>query len=386
MKSNVVIIPNISFRLQSVVGVMWDRGQNTPNLTRLTPANDPNGYVNKVISTEPVAAVGTGAGSSPFDNIAPWNGMKIYSANANGDILNEIARPITSAQDNIDLVVRVPAFWFKVVNSGNVTYYYISEYAKAGFKKHKGSDKYVARYATTGSAATPTTRRGLAHAVSATRAQFRTGAANKGSKWHQYDWNTYSALCLLMAVEFASWDSQAKIGEGYTNSSNSAQINSGSTDAMTYHTGRPTTGANANQNGVQWRGIENLWGNIWQFVDGINFNDRAVYVADDPAQFADDVISGAYAATGVTMPAASGQYITDTANSDDENWLIPTGAGGSNATYVPDYFYNTTGLRVLLVGGYWNYDLRAGARAFLADYVAALTGTDFGSRLVVKSS
>jgi len=356
---------------------MWDSVNPSTALTRLTPSNDPNGLVNTVINTEPVAQIGTGAGSSPFDDIAPWNGMKIYTANAAGDIGNEVPRPVVNSID--DLVVRIPAFWFKIIKQGTLVYYYISENAKIGFKKHKGSDRYVARYATTGTAAAPTSRRGLNHVVSATRAAFRTGAANKGARWWQYDFNTYSALGLLMLVEFANWNTQSRIGDGVTTAS--AAIQSGSTDALTYHTGRPA--GTSTLVGVQYRNIENLWGNIYQFVDGININNRVVFTNDNPATFQDDVTTGAYVPANATLPASG--WITNMNNSDDENWTIPTGAtGGSGSTFISDQMWSSaTGLRVLLVGGAWPYELNAGFWCFNANNTAAFTAASVGSRLVV---
>lgn len=377
MKSNTVIIPNISFGIKKTVGVMWDSANSSPTLTRLTPQNDPNQYVNTAIPNEPTPQIGTAGGSSPFDNIAPWKDMKIFTANAAGDIGSEVPRPVTNTTD--DLVVRIPAFWFKIVKSGSLVYYYITQAAKVGFKKHKGSDCYVGRYATTGSAAAPTTKSGLAQAVSATLTAFRSGAAGKGAKWWQYDFNTYSAISLLYLVEFASWDSQGKVGAGITAGTKS---NSGLTDSLTYHTGRPA--GTTDQVAVQYRNIENLWGNVRQWVDGYIANERAVYVCDSPSQFADS-LTAAYVSTGVTLPSVSGVYITNMNNSDDENWLIPTAAsGGSATTYIPDYLYTSTGLLALYVGGYYSFGTNAGLFYFSSNYAASFSITNLGSRLVIK--
>ena len=58
-----------------VFGVQWDTSNSSTALTRLTIANDPNHYVDHDITSEPVPAVGTGAGSSPFDAFSPWMEM-----------------------------------------------------------------------------------------------------------------------------------------------------------------------------------------------------------------------------------------------------------------------------------------------------------------------
>ena len=46
----------------------WNYGAQSTTLSRLTKTSDPNGLVNVNITTEPSPALGTGAGSSPFDS------------------------------------------------------------------------------------------------------------------------------------------------------------------------------------------------------------------------------------------------------------------------------------------------------------------------------
>ena len=70
--------------LTSVFGVSWDSSNPSTALTRLTKANDPNKLVTVDITTEPVPAVGTGSGSSPFDSYMPWMGMEEYCASLVG--------------------------------------------------------------------------------------------------------------------------------------------------------------------------------------------------------------------------------------------------------------------------------------------------------------
>lgn len=55
----------------NVFGVCWDTSNSSTALMRLTPETDPYGLVTKSVTTEPVPAVGTGAGSSPFDSFMP---------------------------------------------------------------------------------------------------------------------------------------------------------------------------------------------------------------------------------------------------------------------------------------------------------------------------
>ena len=66
-----------------IFGVCWNYGASSTVCTRLGQENDPNGFVNIDITSEPVAAVGAGSGSSPFDDYAPWAGMQEYNIVSN---------------------------------------------------------------------------------------------------------------------------------------------------------------------------------------------------------------------------------------------------------------------------------------------------------------
>ena len=163
-------------------------------------------------------------------------------------------------------------------------------------------------------------------------------------------------------MEFADWNSQAQIGRGYVDG-NSSAINSGATDSMSYHTGRPsgTDGKTA----VQYRHIENPWGNVWEWIDGANFNNQAAYICTNPANYADDTTSN-YTAAGVTL--CSSGWIKDLGLSNTFPWaFLPDANGGSETTYIPDYVASSSGWQVLMVGGNWNNGSNAGLFYFYAN-------------------
>ena len=355
-----------------VFGVCWNYSAQSTALTRLKKATDPNGLVNVDITTNPAPAVGTGAGSSPFDSYAPWNGMEEY--NIINNAVSHKRGESGFSRTSYDTMVYIPEFWFKIVESGNYRYFYIANKAKDGFTKHPGSGKYVGRYNTVSGNAS---KSGAAPLVNQTRSQFRSGAKGKGSKWSLHDFAAWNAVWLLYLVEFADWNSQAQIGRGYVDG-NSSAINSGATDSMSYHTGRPsgTDGKTA----VQYRHIENPWGNVWEWIDGANFNNRAAYICTNPANYADDTTSN-YTSAGVTL--CSSGWIKDLGLSNTFPWaFLPDANGGSETTYIPDYVYSHSGWRVLMVGGSWGDGSSAGLFCFYADGSSSDSSGSIGARLL----
>lgn len=354
----------------AVFGVCWDTSNSSTALTRLTKTSDPYGFVTKDVTTEPVPAGGTEAGSSPFDNYAPWNGMKECNLDKSGTVTAWKGDSGFARTNNYTMVF-IPVFYVAQKRSGTKQYFYVSDKPKTGFTKHPGSGKYVGKYHAYSSAFYSCT--GKAAEVNLTRAQFRTNAKAIGSKFHLYDFATYCAIIWLYVVEFANWDCQTKIARG--NVESSSAMNSGDSDVMIYH-----TGCRANLAGIQYRWIENLWGNVSQWVDGFNANGTTAYYCLDPSKYADDTTTG-YTQIG-TLPASG--WIKDLTVTDN-GLLIPKTVGGSETTFIPDYAYSSSGWRVLYVGGYWGNGSNAGLLCFGADYSLSDSYSNFSARLLCEA-
>lgn len=317
------------------------------------------------------ASVGTTAGTSSFDSCYPWS---------------EIRRETLSTGD---VMVKIPKFYFQRYREGNIEHIRIADKKTAGFDLHPAFNHagvevnhiYVGAYKTSSnnksvSGAKPT--------VDQERATFRTNAKAKGAGWSLWDIAALSAIQMLMLVEFATNNMQTAIGRGYCDSTSAGtRINTGSTNSVANLTGRP-----AGTNGlvdVVWRGIEGLWGNIWEWVDGVNWNDGTYYVCNDPSKYADDTATNytALSFKGATNWSAS--YITeeglDTGN--NEHVMLPAAAGsGSESTYDCDACWSNTGWRVFHHGGLWNDGSMCGLFAVSFGATSSLSGAFFGSRLL----
>ena len=355
-----------------IFGVVWNYGKPSTALTRLTKASDPHHFVTTNITAEPNPAVGTGTGSSPFDSYMPWSGMEEYNI-AYGSVGAKRGSPGFSRSN--DTMVLIPEFYYKVVDdaTNKKRYFYISDKVGSGFGKHPGSGRYVGRYNTS---AGYVSKSGLAPLVSITRATARTGSTGKGAGWYQYDMAAHNAILLLYLVEYADFDSQRKIGWGISDAG--SIHNSGETDTMQYHTGRPTdTGAIA----VQYRHIENPYGNMECFVDGVNFNGNTVYICTDPTKYADDTSTGY---TNAGTKAGSTGYIKALEFSTAMPWAFyPSEVGGSDSTYIPDYLWDdASGWQTAAVQGTYNGGWRNGLFYYSVNKNSNVATDILGSRLM----
>ena len=364
---------NVRITTADVFGVVWDYSNSSTALTRLNRQSDPSGFVTVDVLTEPAAAVGTDFGSSPFDAYAPWSGMEEYNIvnNAVGPKYGETG---FSRTDN-DTMVYIPEFYYNVKDdsANSKRYFYISNRKIDEFEKHPGSGRYVGRYNTI---AGNYSESGAAPYVNMTINTARTGATSKGSKWSLYDYASWCAIQLLYLVEYADWDSQTKIGRGYVDGSSA--LTSGATDAMAYHTGRVagTDGKTA----VQYRHIENAWGNVAEFVDGLNAKGSSVYICTDPSRYASSTADGYIEFTG--MPTASA-YISGLKYYDGYPWLmLPQTGKGSSSTYIPDiYGYWTNDWAYLKIGGHYSTGSEAGLFDFDRGGNTSEASSNMGARL-----
>lgn len=372
---------SLTLSYANVFGVCWDTSNSSTALTRLTPSTDPYGLVTRSVTTEPKPAVGTGSGSSPFDSYAPWNGMKECNLNSSGTVTAWKGDSAFTRSSDYTMVF-IPAFYVAAKRNGTKQYFYVSDKPKTGMTKHPGSGKYIGRYTSNGEYGGGST--GSTPRVNISRAGFRdlvksgitNGAFN--SKFHLYDFATYCAIIWLYLIEYADWDCQSKIAMGRVNQ-NSA-VSSGRTDAMVYHTGTGGSRISDGNAACQYRWIENLWGNVNQWVDGFNANGAEAYYCTDPSKYANDTTTG-YTKIG-TLPANG--WIKDLTVTDN-GLLIPKTSGGSVTTYVPDYVYSTSSVwRVLYVGGGWGDGSNAGLLCFGTNGDASSSYSNVSARLLCE--
>lgn len=369
--------------LTSVFGVSWDSSNPSTALTRLTKANDPNKLVTVDITTEPVPAVGTGSGSSPFDSYMPWMGMEECTLNnATGKVSSKKGDP-GFKRTSIDrpVMVKIPEFYYKIERVGSIFRYYIADGPVDGLSLHPGSgDNYLARYEA-GEASSGTlgfilaSYSGTTPSVSKTRSTFRDHARNMASGFQLRDIAAWCAYDLLYLVEYADWDSQKKIGPGIVN--DTAAHKTGETDAMVYHTGRANSGDNA---AVQYRGIENPWGNVSEFIDGINVYGQSVYICTDPEIYTDDTDTN-YPYSNIKLPTSG--WTKGLGLSTNFPWAyLPNEVGGSGSTFIPDYVTHLSqGWQVLVVGGYYSDGSYAGLFRFGSNYTSLESNSTIGARL-----
>lgn len=200
---------------------------------------------------------------------------------------------------------------------------------------------YVGRYH---SCSTNKSTTGQMPKASITRSNARTAVHNLGDNVWQFDFATRVTIWMLYLVEFADWNSQAKIGYGCGN--NLRAKNVGASDNMQYHTGTMQADRTTYGVGVQYRYIEGLWDNVYDWMDGCYYSADDMSVILNPNNFSDTE-------NGTVIGTPSSGYSSTFAVSD---WAIYPNSitGGSSTTGSCDGWYYYSSYPCLYCGGYYN--------------------------------
>ena len=318
-----------------------------------------------------------------FDSIYPWSDIITVDYNNSTKQITAYygdANFTFTGGSNIQVMTKIPEFYYKRYVSDGYEYILISKDNLDGFVK---SDEFmIGRYTMSGSASGVYSRSGQAPFTNKTIAEFRSYAKNLGNGWSQLDWH-YFLIQLLYLVEYADYNIQSKIGPGWTNSGNTAAKNSGGCNALGMKSGSET---GTDKGSVVYRGIEDLWGNVWQFFDGININNYQAYINYNPSTYASDVFDGDYQKLGYVNSSTSGSYIT-ALGYDPKHPLVglPTDVNGSSSTYMTDYYWTASDKRIALVGGAWTDTSYCGLWYWFLNYASSNVIAAIGARLLKTS-
>lgn len=134
---------------------------------------------------------------------------------------------------------------------------------------------------------------------------------------------------------------------------------------------------------VIYRGVENPYSNVWQFVDGLNIQNNVAYISYNSADYAVNKFDGSYRKLGYTNGTQDGwikELGFDTANPLIQ---LPTASvGASFNTYITDFYWQANNSRIALVGGIVYLGVNCGFWCWLLNNTPESFGWAVGSRLL----
>ncbi len=322
------------------------------------------------------------------------------------------------------VMVELPEYYEKFETDGTKRRAWMSLLPLNGF--HKVPKRYVSAYHASLSSSKLCSVAGVQAASSISRTQFRNYARARKSgstAWNCMMYDIQREIYWLFAVEYATLNCQAAYNaaltsEGYhqgglgagvstvnwntwtTYNGNTGIVTCGASDslgnrtgAFSWDTGTKNSVTLGTVSVARYRGIENVFGDIWQWTDGINIQVEPgdtgvsrVYVSRDPSKFNDSNYTGythignEVRAEGFIKEITFGEYGDITAKT----------VGGSDGSYHCDYHYqnipSATTLRGVLFGGGAIGGSWCGLVSSHSDGVPSSANASFGSRLCFQPS
>ena len=330
----------------------------------LVGSEDPNALVRTDDAVGLNVTVGTSEITSDFDNCYPWNNIK--------EVTDEFG----------NVFIKIPKFYSKITKNADGTY----KHQLSGIK-HEGYDTLfkvgdkeidyvlVGKYEGSGSSSRVYSKSEQEPLVKITMDDFRNGCKANGIGYQQYDFLIDLIIKELWLVEMKTTNCQS-IMYGYVDGSLPTS-NTGTTDTVATASGSPVSNTDG-EHACKYRGIENPWGNIYKWCDGISFSGASVYVCTEPNAYSAGKTSDTYALYG-ERAVTSGWVKTVAPLKENSLIQYVTTVGGTESTYYSDRSY--PGGTVLYCS---HIRTNAGLWSWNGDESASYSNYSLGGRLCYK--
>lgn len=377
------------------------------------------------------------------------NMMRGCLLNDNGDVVEYLPETswvgATLDGSRGQVMVELPEHYRKFETDGNIRRCKMSLYPLRGY--HRVPKMYISAYEATLQRSTTTlasvmsedadyrggnntatwdgTYRSLLGrpATNITRTGFRNYARKRKSsttEWNCQDYNAYKAVFWLYVAEYANRNcqlafnaekdangfAQGGLGDGVTTMKNADWgsyfayfpfVPCGRTNELGNASGEVAYNVTLDDGTIlttvyanRYRGIENPFGHIWKWMDGIDIqiepdgtgdSSSKVYVADDTANYNDSNYDG-YTMRG--LGARANGYVRELVFGEFGD-IIPAEVGGGSTTYWADSLFTnipeTEARRCVVLGGSAANRADAGFACVRSTYAPSFVNVGLGSRL-----
>ena len=194
---------------------------------------------------------------------------------------------------------------------------------------------------------------------------FKKNAAARGAGYSLVKWKHHCIMAMLYYAQYGHTNCQAKIGAGTNNYSK----NTGQTDAL----GMTDTvaGGNGDSGSINFWGLENWWGNKYEWIDNVVVDNRVWKITEDDGSVRQVQAGDTY---GWITKVAVGEHLD----------MVPTETGASDSTGFCDYYYQSSSDSRVVLRSYPYSNTNGGVACADTNYDASFTFSFVGSRLAFR--
>jgi hypothetical protein len=401
------------------VGLSWNR--STQALTRL----------------ENLAGLNLAQSTAYLNNVAPWSGMRRVNMLDSG--LVSASYPCGYDDSIAGVAAQGQAMWMlgayyyytnHTPGTDNLYRWYISPTGAStdtvggsavtwklhpAFTRGNMTKPWIAfgAYEAYNNSSKLESKAGVIPTYSTTLDNYRTYAQARGAGWGLVDYLAYAAWQLPLYIEYGSFYVYSLLGSGISNIAGGGAVGEGHRvgPCLTGHTGNGLSTVTNNQLGnttgtvafttsapdglvspdtgvavtaISYRGLENPWGNLSCLIDGLNFHNYEVWIADHGTASANDnTFASPYVDTGLAISNVTAyRNPTDLISSATYDWMfLPlTIAQSDPQHYLCGQFYTATGNQFVHLGEGWTVAYTTPTSGNVVNYNQ--TGINMGARLL----
>lgn len=266
-----------------------------------------------------------------------------------------------------DVMVDFPEFYYKWEKvDDNKFRYRFAEYNVDGSFKHVPRS-LVGAYKGYMTSNKLYSRSGVNPTANRSTNEFESYATARGQGYQRIDFQQHCVIAFMLYAKYGNRNLQAVLGAGGASSGSSATV-TGTSNA----TGNADT-KNETSKYVCGLGIEGVFGGIFEWVKGVEINNR-VWKITDPDGSTRNVNAGTSDGWITNVAAENGPFFD----------MVPTAVGGSETTHYSDYYWQSSGGPLVLARSFYDSNASGGVAYAYASYGASVTYSFYGSRLAFR--
>lgn len=342
-------------------------GQTKLTVTRIDQTiTDPEAMITRIVDLGGIEAVR--ANSHRYTGTVVDGVMQLKQLNdTNGTkYLDGSAATLTTV--GTDVWMKLPQFYWKCVQvQTDVFDFYVAYGAKPDdtYNTWDGKD-LIGAYEAYNSSSKLYSVSGQVSTGKVSQADFKTYSQARGEGFTLVKWKHHCMMAMLYYAQYSNTNCQAKIGIG----TNSYTKSTGTTNSL----GMTDTvaGGNGDSNSINFWGLENWWGNKYEWIDNVVVDARVWKVTEDDGTVRQAGTGGS--SDKWTSKLLFGENID----------LIPTEGSGSETTGFCDYYNQSSSNSRMVMRSSANASTANGVAYVGVNYDSSRTLANCGSRLAYR--
>lgn len=277
---------------------------------------------------------------------------------------------------NHGVFVRIPRFWYKATETSTNIWKigFSNRQQDSTWKEWDGND-LIGAYEGVVNGSQLLSISGEPSTGSVSQIDFKSYARTNGVGYTLVKWKHHCIVGVLYYALYGNTNCQATIGSG----TNSYTKNTGLTNSLGMNDS--SASATGNSGSINFLGLENWWGNKYEFIDNATFNhggtDYKIYIVEDDGS-SREVQAHQYTGTFYPTVMVFGEHL--------DLVMKPNTTSGTTSTGFCDRQYFSESSNQVVQRSYYCSYANGGVACLGTGSSASYTGADVGSRLAFRGT